>query len=58
MPPDCLQCLEPITLHLSEDLKRDLQELAMQEEQGVSAYNRSVLSLHVYLRNRAADQAR
>lgn len=57
MSPDCLKCLESIKLHLPEELKRDLQDLVMQDE-------RSVLSAHVYgakdrmLRSRAADQAR
>lgn len=62
--PDCLKCLESIKLHLPEDLKRDLQDLAMQDERGVSEYIRFVLLLHVYgakdrlTRTRTADQAR
>ena len=64
MPLDCSKCLESIKLHLPEDLKRDLQDLAMQDERGVSEYIRGVLILHVYgakdrlQRTRAADQAR
>ncbi|MDG4549849.1 MAG: hypothetical protein P9F19_01360 [Candidatus Contendobacter sp.] len=47
--PNCpLKCLESIKLHLPEDLKRDLQDLAMQEERAVSEYIRAVLQLHVY----------
>ncbi len=49
MPTNCpLKCLESIKLHLPEELKRDLQDLAMQEERAVSEYIRVVLQLHVY----------
>lgn len=47
--PNCpLKCLESIKLHLPEELKRHLQDLAMQEERAVSEYIRVVLQLHVY----------
>lgn len=65
MPPNCpLKCLESIKLHLPEDLKRDLQDLAMQDDRPVSEYIRVVLQLHVYGAKAklptptAADQAR
>lgn len=63
--PNCpLKCLESIKLHLPEDLKRDLQDLAMQDDRPVSEYIRVVLQLHVYgakaklSPSTAADQAR
>lgn len=63
--PNCpLKCLESIKLHLPEDLKRDLQDLAMQEERAVSEYIRVVLQLHTYgakaklPTTNTADQAR
>jgi len=47
--PNCpLKCLESIKLHLPEDLKRDLQDLAMQDDRPVSEYIRAVLVQHVY----------
>lgn len=47
--PNCpLKCLESIKLHLPEDLKRDLQDLAMQDDRPVSEYIRVVLAIHVY----------
>ena len=42
------KCLESIKLHLPETLKRDLQDLAMQEDRPVSEYIRVVLAQHVY----------
>lgn len=63
--PNCpLKCLGSIKLHLPEDLKHDLQDLAMQEERAVSEYIRVVLQLHVYgakaklSTTNTADQAR
>ncbi|MDS4026103.1 MAG: hypothetical protein RKO25_03795 [Candidatus Contendobacter sp.] len=47
--PNCpLKCLESIKLHLPEELKRDLQDLAMQDDRPVSEYIRVVLVQHVY----------
>lgn len=48
MPNPCSKCLESIKLHLPEDLKRDLQDLAMQDDRPVSEYIRTVLTQHVY----------
>lgn len=58
------KCLESIKLHLPETLKRDLQDLAMQEDRPVSEYIRVALVQHVYgaktklSKPTAADQAR
>ena len=60
----CSKCHESIKLHLPEDLKRDLQDLAMQDDRPVSEYIRTVLTQHVYgakarlLMIPNADQAR
>lgn len=64
MPTCPLKCLESIKLHLPEELKRAIQDLAMQEERAVSEYIRVVLQLHVYgakaklPTTNTADQAR
>lgn len=42
------KCLEDIHLHTGETLKRDLQDLAMQDGRAVGEYIRAVLELHVY----------
>ena len=48
MPHNCpLKCLESIKLHLPEDPKRDLQDLAMQDNRPVSETIRAVLETHV-----------
>lgn len=40
--------LESLHVHTGESLKRDLQDLAMQEERAVGEYIRWVLEQHVY----------
>lgn len=58
------KCLESIKLHLPDTLKRDLQDLAMQEDRPVSEYIRVILVQHVYgakaklSQSTTADQAR
>jgi predicted transcriptional regulator len=42
------KCLDSIKLHLPEDLKRDVQDLALAADRSVSEYIRHWLSLHVY----------
>ena len=42
------KCLETCNVHMSESLKRDLQDLAMQEGRAVGEYIRAVLELHVW----------
>jgi len=42
------KCLDSIKLHLPEDLKRDVQDLAMASDRSVSEYIRHWLTLHVY----------
>ena len=42
------KCIENCNVHMSESLKRDLQDLAMQEGRAVGEYIRSVLELHCW----------
>lgn len=42
------KCLETCNVHMSESLKRDLQDLAMQEGRAVGEYIRAVPALHVW----------
>lgn len=42
------KCLETCNVHMSESLKRALQDLAMLESRAVGEYIRAVLELHVW----------
>lgn len=42
------KCLENCNVHMSESLKRALQDLAMMEGRAVGEYIRAVLELHVW----------
>ena len=58
------KCLESLHVHTSETLKRDLQDIAMQQDRSVGELIRAVLEQYAYgavakLRPfNAADQAR
>ncbi len=62
--PNKEKCIESIHVHTGETLKRDLQDLAMQQDRTVGELIRVVLEYHVYgAKTRlnpfsAADQAR
>jgi len=42
------KCIENCNVHMSESLKRDLQDLAMLEGRAVGEYIRAVLELHCW----------
>lgn len=42
------KCLDSIKLHLPEDLKRAVQDLALSDDRSVSEYIRHWLEIHVY----------
>ena len=44
------KCLEEIKLHLPEDLKRDIQDFAMEDDRKVSEWIRHQLQLIILLR--------